>query len=305
MITVSFQEYRFGLKFSQEILFTTNPVFLIRSVIGYNLRKICCLSHSSVCPECLYNKDCMYSWIFESIISKDNDVLQNRDRTSHPYILYSDEKIKPGVKYSSFCFNMILLGKSIKYLPYIYASLVKAGEAGLDKSRTQFSIESVTVEGSEIIRDSQIVPDKPEKIWSFKTQPDVDGEVLIQLLSPLRFKAEGKYTTDFSARDFFLCLYRRCSVLCRLYGESDQEKYIFPQDNISITNKNLYWKDSKHYSARQKEQMKLGGVSGSFTLKGRFSEKELPLLEFAKIFGAGKNTNFGLGRLDYWIRASE
>lgn len=302
MESLLYQKYIFTLKFAEKISFTVDPVFLIRSVLGYNLRKICCLSRNSVCSECLYNKDCMYSWLFESIISKDNLIVENRDRTSHPYILFSNKKVSLDTPCDSFTFDFILLGRSIKYLPYIYAALVRAGEAGLDKNRIQFSVESVTVDGSDIIQDSQISPDVPGISWSFTENSPLSGEILVQLLTPLRFKASGKYTIDFSAQDFFLCLARRYAVLCQLYGEYTEEKYFFPQGNITLENRNLSWIDIKHYSARQKEQMKLGGVSGSFTLKGRFSEKELALLEFAKIFGAGKNTNFGLGRLDYWIR---
>ena len=48
--------------------------------------------------------------------------------------------------------------------------------------------------------------------------------------------------------------------------------------------------------------MELGGSMGSFKMKGVFSNFEISLLELAKIAGAGKNTNFGLGQLDYWVR---
>lgn len=302
MESLLYQKYIFTLKFAEKISFTVNPIFLIRSVLGYNLKKICCLSRNSVCSECLYNKDCMYSWLFESIISKDNLIVENRDRTSHPYILFSHKMVSLDTPCDSFTFDFILLGRSIKYLPYIYAALVRAGEAGLDKNRIRFTVESVTVDGCDIIQDSQIIPDIPGISWSFTENSPLSGEILVQLLTPLRFKASGKYTIDFSPQDFFLCLARRFAVLCQLYGEYTGEKYFFPQGNITLENKNLSWIDIKHYSARQKKQMNLGGVTGTFTLKGTFSVKELSLLEFAKTFGAGKNTNFGLGRLDYWIR---
>ena len=297
-----YQKYEIVLKFTDEICFTVNPVFLIRSMLGYNLRKLCCLSRKSVCTDCLYNKNCMYSWLFESIVPKDNEAVQSRDRASHPYVIYTDEKINFGVPCRFFHFYLILLGKSTKYLPYIYASLVKAGEHGLDRKRISFKVESITVDGKNIIHEDYVLPDIENKTWTFVPKPGFCGEILVQLLTPLRFKAAGKYTADFSARDFFLCLSRRLSVLCRLYGEYDEEKYFFPDGDIVVINAALSWTDSKHYSARQKKQINLGGIVGTFTLNGKFSEKELALLEFAKIFSAGKNTNFGLGRLDYWIR---
>lgn len=46
--------------------------------------------------------------------------------------------------------------------------------------------------------------------------------------------------------------------------------------------------------------MELGGVIGTFKLKGSFNDFELALLNLAKISNAGKNTVFGLGQIDYW-----
>ena len=88
-----------------------------------------------------------------------------------------------------------------------------------------------------------------------------------------------------------------------MYGEFDLQfdEYILSK-SIIMEEKALVWRDSMHYSARQKTAMELGGSMGSFKMKGVFSNFEISLLELAKIAGAGKNTNFGLGQLDYWIR---
>lgn len=46
--------------------------------------------------------------------------------------------------------------------------------------------------------------------------------------------------------------------------------------------------------------MELGGIVGSFKIEGTFTEFERDLLRMNKIAGAGKNTNFGLGQIDFW-----
>ena len=46
--------------------------------------------------------------------------------------------------------------------------------------------------------------------------------------------------------------------------------------------------------------MELGGIVGSFKMEGEFSEVEMGLLRMNRIAGAGKNTNFGLGQIDFW-----
>ncbi len=51
--------------------------------------------------------------------------------------------------------------------------------------------------------------------------------------------------------------------------------------------------------------MELGGIVGSFKIQGYFTEVERGLLRLNKIAGAGKNTNFGLGQIDFWEKLEE
>lgn len=97
----------FTINFKKEIKLTTYPVFFLRSVLGYQLRKLCCMSTHSVCGKFLYSQKCMYSQIFESIIPKDNAVLYNRNRYSHPYTLFIDETLESNAHYKTFRFYLI------------------------------------------------------------------------------------------------------------------------------------------------------------------------------------------------------
>jgi hypothetical protein len=47
--------------------------------------------------------------------------------------------------------------------------------------------------------------------------------------------------------------------------------------------------------------MELGGISGSFRMHGKFSPQDISLLELNRICSAGKNTNFGLGKMDFKV----
>lgn len=266
---------------------------------------MCCISRQSVCGECLYSKTCAYSYIFETILPSDNSVLPGRDKGCHPYSLSvkNREHKNPLTEYS---FILTLFGKSVEYLPYIYAAFVRAGNDGIFKSRAQFRIKSVVSGGKNILIDeNHIDMEIPPQIWDsdegLKSRPH---EILVELNSPLRFKFGGRYGTDFSAQDFMGCLYRRAKTLCSLYGEvleDDCQKYI-PSESLEITDRKIRWIDFNHYSARQKNAMELGGSVGNFKITGNFSDFELSLLELNKIAGAGKNTNFGLGQIDYWSK---
>ncbi len=302
---LSFLQFEFSLEFVEPAIVDTNPLFILRGMLGKNLRSMCCISKQSVCTECLYNKTCVYSYIFETILLSDNSVLPGRNKGCHPYsfsVKRRDHK-NPITEYS---FLITLFGNSVKYLPYVYAAFVRAGNDGIFRGRTQFKIKSVVAGGKNILIDEnhldmEVVP----VVWESSYESKLNHhEILVELNSPLRFKFGGSYGTGFSAQNFMCCLYRRAKTVCSLYGEiseKDFQKYI-PSESLEVMDRKIRWIDFRHYSARQKNAMELGGCIGSFKISGDFSNFELSLLELNKMIGAGKNTNFGLGQIDYWIK---
>ncbi len=349
---LSFIKCEFSLKFILPVFADTNPLFVLRSMMGKNLRAMCCVSRQSVCAECQFCRTCAYAFLFETILPTENSVLPGRNRASHPFsfVEVSAEYRNQGYQklISKYVFKITLFGRAIEYLPYIYAALVRSGQDGLFKSRTQFEIESVFTNRKNILIDGShldlnfetgewrcgfedcrhseldsesvnedMLKQSADDNESQRVQHDDSDEyqvslsgltrqsfkILINLKSPLRFKVQGKYTSDFSATDFMNCLFRRAKTLCYLYGEiSEEEKNLWKisTDGIEITERNLRWQDERHYSSRQKKVMELGGVSGTFKMEGDFTEEERALLDFAEIAGAGKNTNFGLGQVEVW-----
>ena len=307
---LSFLQFEFNIEFIEPAIVDTNPLFVLRGMLGKNLRSMCCISRKSACGECLYSKTCVYSYIFETILPSDNSVLPGRNKGCHPYSLSvkNRERKNPMTEYS---FVLTLFGKSVEYLPYIYAAFVRVGNDGIFKRRSHFRIKSVVVRsknngGKNILIDENHL-DMEVEMQSWKSSDESklsQHEILVELNSPLRFKFGGKYGTDFSAQDFMSCLYRRAKTLCSLYGklsEEDFQRYI-PSESLEITDRKIKWIDFNHYSARQKNSMELGGSVGNFKITGNFSGFELSLLELNKIAGAGKNTNFGLGQIDYWMK---
>ncbi|MBE6350783.1 MAG: CRISPR system precrRNA processing endoribonuclease RAMP protein Cas6 [Spirochaetaceae bacterium] len=304
-MTLSYQQFDFTLKFQSPAKVDVEPLFILRSMLGKNLRSMCCISKQSTCPECMYNKTCAYAYIFETILLQENSLLPGTNRASHPFAL-STKRNQRETTLTEYNFTITLFGKAIEYLPYIYAAVVRSGKDGLFRDRTEFEVADVSIDGKSIlINENQIDTSIPSKEWSFdfNNNDKTQGEILVELKSPLRFKTNGKYSLDFTASEFMKCLYRRAKTLCMLYGTwEDEFNHYEPTDGMLIEGKNLRWLDFNHYSARQKRGMELGGAFGSFKLSGAFSSFELALFELNKIANAGKNTNFGLGQIDFWKR---
>lgn len=326
-----FIKVQFNLKFLSPVIADTNPLFILRSMLGKNLRSMCCISKKSFCSECQFCRSCAYAFLFETILPQENSALPGRNRASHPFSLSSKNQFKNFKNpLDEYQFTITLFGKAADYLPYIYAAFVRSGQNGLFKSRTKFKIESVFTNGKNILIDENHLDlDFSTDEWKCgfgkfhaiedeiaslvarndkKTVLGNDGsvsQILVNLKSPLRFKVQGKYTADFSAADFMNCIFRRAKTLCTLYGDiSEDEKNLWKisTGGIEITERNLCWQDERHYSARQQKAMELGGVLGTFKIEGNFSDAEIALLKFAEIAGAGKNTNFGLGQVEVWER---
>lgn len=300
MISLNYVPVKFKLNFMENIAARNEPplAFVLRSVLGYNLRSMCCIAHGAECATCQYNQTCAYAFIFETILPYSNKIQPGTNRASHPFI-FSNSNIEQSE------FTITLLGRAIDYLPYIYAAFVRAEKYGLFKSRTPYTVEDILISGKSILIDEQNIDMSFDRYeWTNSEIKANPTEVLVELKTPLRFKTKGKYISDFSADDFMMCLYRRLKTVCMLYGNFDEAAadYVPQKDKIRIVERNLHWQDYTHYSSRQKSVMELGGVTGTFKLTGDFSDFEIALLDFAKIFNAGKNTNFGLGQLDYWIK---
>ena len=315
MITLSYVPVDFKIRFENGVEPKRNPnlAFALRSVLGYNLRSMSCIAHKTTCPDCQYKGTCAYSYIFETIVSPENDIHTGTNRASHPYAFthFDYTAIQKDCNYSEASFSMALLGHAIDFLPYIYASFYKAGKTGLFKERIKYEILDVSICGNSILIDeNNLQMDFKRQQWKYLTRQDSNKhehrQILVELKSPMRFKAHGKYTIDFSEKDFMGALFRRLKTCCLLYGTFSDDflagnKYLL-SESVTIKDKKLQWYDSTHYSARQKKAMELGGILGSFMMQGDFSDFDLALLDFAKKFNAGKNTNFGLGQIDFWER---
>lgn len=296
-------QVHFSLQFASPVYADTPPLFVLRSMMGRNLRSMCCVARQNKSPSCMYNKSCAYAFLFETILPQDNDALPGRNWGSHPFA-FTSGSLASGRDIEAYDFTLTLFGKAVDYLPYIYAAFVRAGRDGLFKSRTPFTLTDVRAAGKNILLDeNKIDTAAAPTVWNYDgSLASCTGEILVELRSPLRFKYGGKYGTDFTTWDFMGCLWRRMNTLCKLYGPAFDGNTggQNPSDGLEITERQLHWEEKRHWSSRQQKAMSLGGVAGSFRLAGTFSANEQNLLEFARLAGAGKNTNFGLGQLDFW-----
>jgi len=300
---ISYQIFRFVLKFEKKVNVDIYPSFLLRSILGKELKTLGCIfMDRSTCEDCPINDRCAYSYIFESIISKDNDIIKGRNRIPHPFIIKSD--IDNFKLYDSFDFDIVLLGSAIDYFPYIYQSFIFGGEKGIGKDRIKYTVEKILHNGENLLESSKMV--KLPKIKSFWKNESgmtaaLERKITIKFISPFRHQKNNIIQKDVSYSAVLTDCLRSILLLSSFYGdekEFTEEKFDFNKfEESKIVSKKLVWKDYSRYSARQERKMSLGGLIGEMTIAGLFSPLELSLLYGGEIFSIGKNTGFGLGNI--------
>lgn len=284
------------------------PPFVMRSVLGKELRYLCCLFKGRHCDKCDLKYNCPYSYIFETPIPKDTKALPGRNRAPHPIILNTEET--QNQQTNRIRMTVILLGKAIEYFPYVFYSLKKAGEHGLFRQRAKYIIEDVTSDRVSIMNsDGTIDVTQKDNIWEIDNRSGgrKKGPLLININSPFRYKKDGKYCSNPDYGDILNATARKANLLGAFYGEKEQSENIILQLKKIQTDRNiksnLYWVDLHRFSARQRRKLKLGGVIGSMEIPGPFTFFERSLLKAAELFNIGKNQSFGLGNVTVrWMR---
>lgn len=301
MLSIESAEIICKLTFSQPARLDVYPAFVLRSVYGYQLRRMHCVTHNTECTACVFKKTCAYARVFETVIDKDTPVLPGRDKASHPFRIIADAR--PGTTVQSLTARFQFFGPGIDYIPHTIFALREAGKTGLFHSRTPYSLQVFTIHEIPIEHDDTIeldaIPHKTSTITADTAH--LHKICTITCKTPLRFRHNGKHSDDFLASDFFTACLRRVQTLAGLYGTaqtSNTNTHVTKDIQAIITNRELRWIDYNRYSVRQQTALKLGGVVGSFTVSGSAPAYIWQALETCSHIGTGKNTSFGFGDIE-------
>lgn len=295
---LQFHRLEFLIQFDKPVVFTNHPVFLFRSLLGKELFRLICPFSRKVCDTCTLRFKCAYSYIFESPVTKDNPVLYGRNFASHPFVMSSD--VAENQSTQNLTLTMLLIGNAVDYIPIIFWSLVRAGKQGIFKTRVPFQIQSLLINGQQAFKNEKLMLPKNQLYWELEeSELQKKGQIFLEFLTPVRFKKDGRYLINLSFEDVVQAALRRLEILSATYGEEEFRKIKFPPFELEHENGQMVWKDYYRWSARQKQQMRMGGSLGLLTARGTFSQTCLSLLEGAQLFHVGKNTSFGLGKIKY------
>ena len=279
------------IQLAKEIRWFGYPETVLGSVLGANLRRICCIVKSlDTCFDCELRNSCVYSWLFESPIDKESLSLNGRDKAPHPFVLEYDQISETEGK-----IRITLMGKAVYFAPYIISAFRNAGDYGLGRDRIHFAIESTTSDGKEFSGNRSEI-ENHLKEWKYGQFDCKEKNIIgIELITPCRIKSNGKYLGRLLVQDILKSMQRRMVTLEEFYGDPISPK-LFDSFPYSLDD-GQKWEERKHVSSRTSAKMSLGGVIGRIKISGNLDEYQKSLLLAGEVFHVGKNVAFGLGRI--------
>ena len=273
-----------------------------RGAFGHTFKRLVCVKRDLDCATCLICDQCVYYYVFETPFSGEGDG-RGYAFAPHPFVIEPPEETReiyePG---DELRVGLVLVGRALDYLPYFIYAFEEMGHRGVGAERGKAALQRVMAGGRCIYQTGtgQLEPDYPVCVGP----PDsgaVGTRLRLRLHTPIRLKAEGRYTSRLDFSLLVRALLRRVSDLARFHCGAelnlDYRQWIERAAEVSAEATTLRWHDWERYSQRQERRMKLGGLVGEVEFAGEWVPF-LPLLRLGADLHVGKGTGFGLGRYE-------
>jgi len=246
----------------------------LRGAFGVSLKKVSCINPSYECKGCFAKDNCLYYEFFEE---------KNK---AHKYRF--DIELNP----KNYDFSLYLFEDATIRLPYVVTALHKMlTELGLTKDRKTFEIDKIFCNDISIYHDGKFDL-KDIKPLEF-TVDEIYEKCRVVLKTPLRIKHNGKLLSKTPPLEVLLL-----SVQNRLNELKDMPKTKLSfSPKYKIKSSDISFLDFTRRSNRQKRSLQIGGIVG-FVEFSEIDAKSFLLLKLGEVLGVGKQTVFGLGKVE-------
>lgn len=275
-----------------------------RGAFGHALREVACAYPGMACPGCPERDPCPYPRLFESADSGD---------PFRPYIfepLAFSGYFPPG---AVLTLDLVLLGWLNDWLPLLEAALKRLGERGLGLREpavltlidVQCQVDPHEERWISLHHSDEDAPDRhAPQVFRIPPPP---ARARLDLITPLKLKSRGTLIQpeNLGGRELLIALARRieaCASVMETLPLTPEPDQWFQEAETLIEGAELAWLDTHHYSNRQREALKLGGLTGRLWLGGPVLARIWPWLWLGQWLHLGSSTTIGLGR--YVVRVA-
>jgi len=298
-MAIRIYEQRYTCRWETEPHIAEFPGSALRGALGQCLKKNSCLFPGDECHHCIVKKHCIYNWIFETEKYKGNHRVNARP---HPYIpRFSNKMVHAGIG-ETWEFSMLLIDRALDWLPEITSVIELMGHKGIGKGvnrgHGRFKLlETQTIRLGE--NGTLFLENTPQASYD---------QITITLQTPLRLKARNTLQKSIDFQGLVRLMLRRIAALEAVYGDGepdlDYSGLVNRAKRVKTLHSTICWKDMKRYSSRQRKLVPMGGLVGDAVFEGKLNEF-VPLLRYAEQVHLGKQTVYGLGRLNCEYRVND
>lgn len=287
----------------------------LRGAFGYALKAIsCCVPHKN-CQICFLSTACLYTSVFEPTSQKVKDL--PRPFIFEPPIppftkeVSENSNLKLRVnKGGKISFDFVLLGETIKKLPYFIYAFDLLAQHGLGVERQSFQIGEVFVMDENSCLTKIYSPNE-SKISLFQNfdlgfyvqnkineNPSPDS-LKIQLQTPLRIRRDKELLENISFSEFF----KQCSIRVKFLFESYSQSIVYDHltlmkqaESIEKLKDGLWRHNFTRHTNRQGKKLNLDGMLGEIEFAGKDLAKFLPFIIVGSLLHIGSASSLGLGK---------
>ena len=306
---MKFGKYLFHIKLIRNAVLPAYKGSTFRGLLGHALKRTVCALKTQTCATCILRRNCTYALVFETAHALPAPENGKISAPPHPMVLEPPltEKNDFAAGDPLVC-GMVLFGDLNRHLPYFIYAFDQMGRIGLGKSlngsRAGFTLESVTFGDKTIYSKTDGRVRVPDVLPVLDLAPDQNknpDHVTLKLQTPFRIRTKTGQGPDLPFDLLMRSLVRRCTALFNTYGDGEPAlnypDLVKKACRVRLADNRLAWFDWQRYSSRQEKKMYMGGLLGEAAYQGDLGPF-LPFLRMAETVHAGKNTAFGLGKIE-------
>jgi hypothetical protein len=299
--------YRFTAAFERDLVLPAFAGPLLRSVFGLALRQGACSTGAPRCEGCALAPGCAYTALFAAPPRPTQ--LQQRIAVQ-PQVLEPPPlgtlRVPAG---RPLVWHQVLIGaEALRERPLVVHAWRRGLASGWGEARVRGRLLDVAwldADGAPVsVYDAaagRLLPHAAALAWQPPAAAAGVQVAHLEFLSPLRLQHEGRVLRpdELGPRKLVADLLRRCNVVLDLLlgirpAPFDAPALVAHAATLADDRAALHWRDDVRYSARQRQEVPLGGVLGRWTLRGGLGPL-LPWLWLGQWLHLGKNTTHGLG----------
>lgn len=313
MLTIELARYRFFVDVTKPIELLDYAGSALRGAFGHALLRVCGLSTDDRDYQTPIFLQSPYVTVFAPQQPESGVSLNNLATPPAPYVIEAPFAKKQCWQVGEqFSFDMVVGGEALRHIEVIILAWRRAFLHGIGSTDGTGELTNVAFLPADsklqVIYDTarKRVIRHPTALHSPEFSAPMD--VHLRLQTPLRIQQKGKIagTGELTASLFLRSLIRRVTTQQQM-----QQINVWPLERIRELNhiadkvadeRRVAWQDWGRYSSRQKQVMKLGGVTGHWLFR-QVPVELLPFLFLGQWLHVGKETVFGLGKYE-WLTSS-